>query len=88
MQLATTRRSLTVSFLASGLLLAGIFTGVPRVALENRTSLYLLGQWRVAMGDTNSGVELLARAASAPKAARGEKKAVLVQSECPDAATP
>jgi len=46
----------------AGLLTASELMGAPRVTIENPTALYLLAQYKLAMGDAGSGVELLDRA--------------------------
>lgn len=46
----------------AGLLTASELKGAPRVTIENPTALYLLAQYKLAMGDTGSGVEFLDRA--------------------------
>lgn len=59
--LKTWRTGLLVVLMA-GLLTASELKGAPRVTIENPTALYLLAQYKLAMGDTGSGVELLDRA--------------------------
>ena len=46
----------------AGLLTACELKGAPRVTVQNPTALYLLAQYKLAMGDPGSGVELLDRA--------------------------
>ena len=46
----------------AGLLTASELMGAPRVTIENPTALYLLAQYKLAMGDAGSGVELFDRA--------------------------
>jgi hypothetical protein len=46
----------------AGLLTASELKGAPRVTIENPTALYLLAQYKLAVGDTGSGLELLDRA--------------------------
>lgn len=49
-------------------LLAGSeLTGAPRLTIQSPTGLYLLAQYKLAVGDTNSGLELLDRALEAPQ---------------------
>jgi hypothetical protein len=48
--------------LLTGLLAASELKGVPRVTVQSPTGLYLLAQYKLAVGDTPSGVELLDRA--------------------------
>ncbi len=51
--------------LVAGLLAVSELKGAPKVIVHNRTGLYLLAQYKLAMGDTGSGLELLDRAMSA-----------------------
>lgn len=46
----------------AGLLAASELKGAPRLTVQNPTALYLLAQFKLAMGDTGSGLELLDRA--------------------------
>ena len=62
--LQTWRTGLLVVLMA-GLLTASELKGAPRVTIENPTVLYVLAQYKLAMGDTGSGVELLDRAVEA-----------------------
>jgi len=48
--------------LMTALLTASELKGAPRVTVQNPTGLYLLAQYKLAVGDTSSGVELLDRA--------------------------
>jgi hypothetical protein len=48
--------------LVAGLLTASELKGAPRVTIQNPTALYLLAQYKLAVGDTSSGLELLDRA--------------------------
>ncbi len=48
--------------LAAVLLTISELRGAPRVAVQNPTALYLLAQYKLAVGDASSGVELLDRA--------------------------
>lgn len=48
--------------LVAGLLTASELKGAPRVAIQSPTALYLLAQYKLAVGDASSGVELLDRA--------------------------
>jgi hypothetical protein len=48
--------------LVAGLLTVSELMGTPRVTVQNPTALYLLAQYKLAVGDTGSGLELLDRA--------------------------
>jgi len=48
--------------LVAGLLTVSELKGAPRIAVQNPTALYLLAEYRLAMGDAGSGLELLDRA--------------------------
>lgn len=48
--------------LAAGLLTISELKGAPRVTVQNPTALYLLAEYKLAMGDAGSGLELLDRA--------------------------
>jgi len=48
--------------LVAGLLTASELKGAPRVTVQNPTALYLLAEYKLAMGDAGSGLELLDRA--------------------------
>jgi hypothetical protein len=48
--------------LVAGLLAASELKGAPRVAIQSPTALYLLAQYKLVVGDTSSGLELLDRA--------------------------
>jgi hypothetical protein len=48
--------------LLAGLLAASELKGAPHVAVQSPTGLYLLAQYKLAVGDTSSGLELLERA--------------------------
>jgi len=48
--------------LLAGLLTVSELKGAPRIAVQNPTALYLLAQYKLAVGDTGSGLELLDRA--------------------------
>jgi hypothetical protein len=61
--------------LAAGLLGASEVKSAPRLTVQNPTTLYLMAEFKVALGDTNSGLELLDRAlaggeSAAPRPAR------------------
>jgi hypothetical protein len=47
------------------LLAASELVGAPRVTVHSPTGLYLLAQFKLAVGDTGSGLELLDRAFAA-----------------------
>jgi hypothetical protein len=51
---------------ATGLMVAGLMT-VGRAGLKSQGFLFLAGQLKIAAGDTDSGMKLLARAASGPE---------------------
>jgi len=59
--LKTCRTGLLVVLMA-GLLAVSELKGAPQVTIQNPTVLYVLAQYKLAMGDTGSGVELLDRA--------------------------
>ncbi|MFZ3213292.1 MAG: hypothetical protein WA188_17450 [Terriglobales bacterium] len=48
--------------LMAGLLTVSELKGAPRVTVQNPTALYLLAEYKLAMGDAGSGLELLDRA--------------------------
>ena len=48
--------------LMAGLLTASELKGAPRLTVHNPAALYLLAEYKLAMGDTSSGLELLDRA--------------------------
>jgi hypothetical protein len=48
--------------LVAGLLAASELKGAPRVTIQNPTALYLLAQYKLAVGDAGSGLEMLDRA--------------------------
>jgi hypothetical protein len=48
--------------LVAGLLTASELMGAPRVTIQSPTALYLLAQYKLVVGDTSSGLELLNRA--------------------------
>jgi hypothetical protein len=52
--------------LVTGLLAASELKGAPRVTIQSPTGLYLLAQYKLAVGDANSGLELLDRALEGP----------------------
>ena len=51
-----------LAVLVAGLLTASELKGAPRLTVQNPTALYLLAQYKLAVGDASSGVELLDRA--------------------------
>ncbi len=53
--------------LVAGLLTASELKGAPRVTIQNPTALYLLAEYKAAMGDAGSGLELLDRALDWPR---------------------
>lgn len=57
-------RSFLASAVVSGLLVGGPLAGVSERATFERGALYLLGQYRIAVGDTECGLELISRAAT------------------------
>ena len=57
----TWRTGLLVVLMA-GLLTISELKGAPRVTIQNPTALYLLAEYKLAMGDAGSGLELLDRA--------------------------
>jgi hypothetical protein len=48
--------------LVAGLLAASELKGAPRVTIQSPTALYLLAEYKLAVGNTSSGLELLDRA--------------------------
>jgi len=54
-----------LAMLAAGLLTVSELKGAPRITVQNPTTLYLLAQYMLVVGDTPSGVELLDRALAA-----------------------
>jgi len=62
MKLLKTWRTGLLLVLMAGLLTASELKGAPRVTIQNPTALYLLAEYKAAMGDAGSGVELLDRA--------------------------
>ena len=64
----TSRRTWPIGLLA--MLMAALLTvselkGAPRLTVQNPTALYLLAEYKLAVGDAASGVELLDRALAA-----------------------
>ncbi len=59
------RGSFWMTTVATGLMVAGLMT-VSRAGLKSQGFLFLAGQMKIASGDTNSGMKLLARAANGP----------------------
>jgi len=57
----TWRTGLLLALMA-GLLTVSELRGAPRVTIQNPTALYLLAEYKLAMGDAGSGLELLDRA--------------------------
>ena len=60
------RGSFWTTTVATGLMVAGLMT-VGRAGLKSQGFLFLAGQIKIAAGDTDSGMKLLARAASGPE---------------------
>jgi hypothetical protein len=60
------RGSFLMTTVATGLMVAGLMT-VGRAGLKSQGFLFLAGQLKIAAGDTDSGMKLLARAASGPE---------------------
>jgi len=52
--------------LVAGLLAASELKGAPRVTVQSPTALYLLAQYKLAVGDASTGVKLLDRALAEP----------------------
>ena len=59
------RGSFWMTTVATGLMVAGLMT-VSRAGLKSQGFLFLAGQMKIASGDTDSGMKLLARAATGP----------------------
>ena len=62
----------------AGLLGVSELKGAPSLIVQSPTSLYLLAEFKLALGDTNSGLELLNRAlaggeSSAPRSGDGRR---------------
>jgi hypothetical protein len=60
------RGSFLMTTVATGLMVAGLLT-VGRAGLKSQGFLFLAGQMKIAAGDTDSGMKLLAKAASGPE---------------------
>lgn len=60
------RGNFLMTTVATGLMVAGLMT-VGRAGLKSQGFLFLAGQMKIAAGDTDSGMKLLARAASGPE---------------------
>lgn len=73
MELGTKTRPVLVSFFGTLLMLGGNLLGNHPEAFCNRTSLYLLAQYKMAVGDTTSGVELMSRAAGMNKSVAAQQ---------------
>ena len=61
----TSRRTWRIgllAMLAAGLLTVSELKGATRLTVQNPTPLYLMAQYKLAVGDASSGVELLDRA--------------------------
>ena len=73
---------------ATGLMVAGLMT-IGRAGLKSQGFLFLAGQLKIAAGDTDSGMKLLARAASGPDMSSNsmltsEKESVIAEKKpCP-----
>lgn len=74
MELGTKTRPLLVSLFGTLVLLGGNLLGNHPEAFCNRTSLYLLAQYKMAVGDTTSGVELMSLAAGMKNAAASHQE--------------
>lgn len=62
MRLPKTWRIGLLVVLVAGLLGLSELKGAPRLVVHSPTGLYLLAQYKLAVGDTRSGLELLDRA--------------------------
>ncbi|MGC2323905.1 MAG: hypothetical protein WA463_14840 [Terriglobales bacterium] len=51
-----------LAMVVAGLLGVSELKGAPSLIVQSPTSLYLLAEFKLALGDTNSGLELLNRA--------------------------
>jgi len=77
---------------ATGLMVAGLMT-IGRAGLKSQGFLFLAGQLKIAAGDTDSGMKLLARAASGPDMSSNsmlssEKESVIAEKKpCPKSMT-
>jgi hypothetical protein len=60
------RGNFLMTTVATGLMVAGLMT-VGRAGLKTQGFLFLAGQLKIAAGDTDSGMKLLAQAASGPE---------------------
>jgi len=80
MELGTKTRPVLASFFGTLVLLGGNLLGNHPEAFCNRTSLYLLAQYKMAVGDTTSGVELMSRAAGMKNAAASHQGPKATQS--------
>ena len=60
------RGSFLMTTVATGLMVAGLLT-VGRAGLKSQGFLFLAGQLKIAAGDTDSGMKLLAMAATGPE---------------------
>jgi len=68
MRIGNQWRSLLLLALTLGTLLVSELVGAPQVRLNNPTGLYLLAQYKLAIGDTRSGLDLMDRAIAARSA--------------------
>jgi len=73
--------------LVAGLLTVSELKGAPWVTIQNPTALYLLAQYKLAVGDASAGVELLDRALAGPDSPE-HSDGVEISKACPAVALP
>jgi hypothetical protein len=74
--------------LMAGLLTVSELKGAPRVTIQNPTALYLLAEYKLAVGDTGSGLELLDRALEGRESSISHPDNVMISKTCPALVVP
>jgi len=72
MKSLTTWRGALFLVLVTGLMTVSELKGAPHLSVQSPTGLYLIAEYKLAVGDTSSGLEFLSRALldSAPQPVR------------------
>jgi hypothetical protein len=74
--------------LVAGLLTISELKGAPRITIQNPTALYLLAEYKLAMGDAGSGLELLDRALAGRESLPSRTDVGIAIGACIGVATP